>query len=91
MMKAIAEKIILDRVEKEPIDILDRYFVDEFIEKTGCKFDPQPFGAHKCKYLGQTLSRMFKEGKLSRGTIGLSNMEHGFPKWVYVYAKPSNI
>jgi hypothetical protein len=86
----LAEKLILQRAKKEPIDILDRDFVDDFIEKTGCKFNQMPYGAHKCKYLGQTLSRMHKEGMLDRGIIGLSGMETGFPKWVYVYSKPNN-
>lgn len=89
-MADVAEKLILEWVKKEPVDILDRDFVDAFIAATGSAFNPMPFGAHKCGYLNRTLNRMSKEKKLSRFTIGLPLMEVGFPKWVYTYDLPSN-
>ena len=87
-MRQIAEKVILEKAEKGAFDILDRYFVDDFILKTGCKFKHTMLGANKCAYLGRTLSRMYSDGLLERGTIGIDGMGYGFPTWVYVYSKP---
>ncbi|MBL4800196.1 MAG: hypothetical protein JKY50_22600 [Oleispira sp.] len=89
-MKVKAERLILEWVKKEPVDILNRYFVDEFIDITGAKYQQMPFGANKCGYLNRTLSRMHKEKKLTRFTIGLHSMEAGFPNWVFSYDHNDN-
>lgn len=68
------------------VDVLDRYFVEDYAEATGVKTSPMPYGADKCKTLGQDLSYMYRIGRLSRSTTGLWNMAGmGFPRWVYTY------
>jgi hypothetical protein len=84
----LAESFILERIQKEEFDILDRHFVDEFIKAVGCKSQPMAIGADRCRYLSATASRMHRAGLLDRGIIGLENMGMGWPKWVYTYSKP---
>lgn len=77
---------LLGEASKEPfIDVLNRYFVDDYISATGATADPMPFGADRCRQLGRDLSRMYRSGLLTREVCGLRGMEWGFPKWVYVY------
>jgi len=83
---------ILDFLEKRKttpyaqINVLDKYFVVEYIEK----FNPDKvayyfYGAPKCPEIGKLLSIMYNCNLLKRYRVGLSNMESGFPKWVYCY------
>lgn len=68
------------------VDILDRYFVDAYVEHTGALCAVMPFGANKCKLLSQDLRRMQWHRRLTRtrtGIEGLAGM--GFPRWVYTY------
>ena len=71
------------------VDVLDSAFVDAYADKTGAQVFIQPFGANTCRQLGRDLSKMYKNGLLERGRIGLGfNWQHGFPKWVYSYHLP---
>lgn len=67
------------------INILDRYFVDAYIEKFNPKYTSQPYGADTVPEIGILLSYMYKCNLLNRYIIGLNKMESGFPKWVYTY------
>jgi hypothetical protein len=69
----------------ESVDVLNRAFVDAYATATGAPVILMPFGADKCRQLGQDLSRLSAAGYLSRGRIGLTMAESGFPKWVWVY------
>lgn len=74
------------QLERERVDVLNRDFVDHYVEKTGASFYAMPYGAAKCPSLGSTLSRMEREGALIRHRTGLEGMGGmGFPKWVWTY------
>jgi hypothetical protein len=68
------------------MDVLNAHFVADYIEATEAKFYAMPYGAHKCPQLGRDLTRMHKEGALTRSTTGIQGMAgQGFPRWVYTY------
>ena len=68
------------------MDVLNRDFVDDYVEATGAKFVPMILGANRCRRLGSDLSDAWRWGYLKRHTTGLRGMEWGFPKWVYSYS-----
>lgn len=78
---------ILSRMRRDgcSVDVLNRDFVDDYVEATGAPYDPMPYGADKCKQLGRDLSQMTKEGTLERVAVGLAGVGMGFPKWVWSY------
>jgi Uri superfamily endonuclease len=81
------EQWILDYIQENlHANILDKKFVDEYVQKFNTKYFVMAYGADKCPELGRVLSNMHKHSLLQRDRIGLSNMESGFPKWVYVYS-----
>lgn len=68
------------------VDVLNRDFVDEYVDATGAKADCMPYGADKCPTLGRDLAALHKAGKLDRYATGLQGLAGmGFPRWVYVY------
>lgn len=75
---------------EKAVDVLNRYFVDDYVAATGAKIIPTNWGADHCAQLGRDLSAMSRRGILSRRRIGLSNgnWQPGFPKWVWCYALP---
>lgn len=79
----------LGEIKYVRVNILDAYFVNDYIEATGADCVGMPFGADKCKQLGRDLARMFHTGRLLRHADGLWNMAGmGFPRWVYTYQLP---
>lgn len=67
-------------------DVLNAYFVVDYIEATDAKFDPMPYGAAKCAMLGRDLSELAARGMLQRYRTGIEGMAGmGFPKWVWSY------
>lgn len=83
------KKWLLDYIAKEAsgIDILNSDFVVDYCEANEVKAAAQWFGAPKCKTLGADLGRLFREGYLTRGRVGINDglSGQGFPKWVYNY------
>ena len=68
------------------VDVLNREFVDAYIEDTGTKFRETMWGADKCPQLGRDLARMVKQRRLRRWRSGLQgNWQPGFPTWVWSY------
>lgn len=69
------------------VDVLNAYFVDDYVEATGAKAQAMPYGAAKCPMLGADLSALFQEGKLRRSATGIGDglCHQGFPRWVYTY------
>jgi hypothetical protein len=69
------------------VDILDRDFVDSYIEATQARHQDTNWGASKCPQLGRDLAEMVKMGVLRRSRVGLSGgaWMSGFPKWVWCY------
>lgn len=75
------------------VDVLDSYFVWEYIEATNAPHSVQFFGAPKCPQLGKDLSHLYKTGKLERSPTGIGDgmSGQGFPKWVYSYKLARNV
>lgn len=73
--------------ERSGVDILNSDFVVDYCEANEVPAAVQWFGAPKCKTLGADLGRLFREGYLTRGRVGISDglSGQGFPKWVYNY------
>jgi hypothetical protein len=71
--------------EGEVINVLNKKFVEDFINEFSVKHDLMFFGASKCKELSKTLAFGFKIGLLSRKPVSLTAWSSGFPKWVYDY------
>lgn len=67
------------------VDIYNKQFIDDYIKEFNPKYILQPYGASNVPEIGRLLSNMYKKYYLIRSRIGLSNMEVGFAKWVYVY------
>lgn len=68
------------------VDVMNRDFVDEYVDATKAKFQFMCWGANRCVQLGRDLALMVKLGKLERFRCGLgSNWQPGFPKWVWSY------
>ena len=68
------------------VDVLNRYFVDDYVTATGATALVMPFGANRCVQLGRDLSAMHTLGLLRRYTSGLEGLSGmGFPRWVYSY------
>ena len=73
-------------VDRGPVDMLDRYFVEAFAEKFGVATKTMVLGAPKCRKLSEVLRALHFLRYLDRypqGIDGMSGM--GFPKWVYRY------
>ena len=88
------EKFVIEYLKREQyVDVLDKYFMDEFADRFNCKYTYMPIGANRVPLAGKTLSTMFKKGLLDRFVVGISDYAggQGFPKWVYCYsmAKPN--
>ena len=68
-------------------DVLDADFVREYAEHTGATTVATFYGAPRCPRLGRDLSRLAKDGRLTRQRVGLSGggWMAGFPKWVWSY------
>ncbi len=67
------------------VNILDKFFVDNYIAKFKVKYTVQYFGANTCRDLGRVLSEMYKCNLLTRFRIGMDEAAPGFPNWIYVY------
>lgn len=68
------------------VDVLNRNFVDRYVDATGAKAIGMFYGADKCPQLGRDLSALHADMKLRRhrtGIQGLAGM--GFPLWVWSY------
>ena len=78
---------LLKNIPSAGVDVLCQDFVDKFIKECNVPFKETNWGAHKCPELGRMLVKLYREGFLDRGIIGLgANWQPGFPKWVYVYS-----
>lgn len=80
--------VILDLMSRnyDQADVLDRWAVDEYAEKTGAAMDIMPYGANKCPQFGRDLSKMASMVYLTRARTGLTDMRGlGFPAWVWSY------
>lgn len=88
-MKDIEKKedfIINYIIENGSVNMLDSAFVDAYIKEFNCNYKSTFIGAKKCPELSKVLGQMYKEFKLSRQSVGISNMVcDGFPKWIYDY------
>lgn len=69
------------------VDVLNAEFVNAYVAFSGAGVALMPYGAHKCPTLGRDLSRMHRERRLRRFSIGLPGFgrHEGFPKWVWNY------
>lgn len=69
------------------VDVLNKDFVDLFIEKFNVKHTVTNYGANKCPYLNRLLSNMYKDGILDRCVVGIPDSKYlGFPSWIYSYS-----
>jgi hypothetical protein len=89
MLPAERHKLILAEIRKIPgeqVDILNRYFVEWYVDATKSREKVKMFGANGCPRLASDLLAMKKAGMLTRCRIGVSGMAGmGFPKWVWSY------
>ncbi len=68
------------------VDVLNRSFVDDYVEATGAQTKVMPYGADKCPQLGRDLAAMARKGRFRRFTPGLQGLvSEGFPRWVWSY------
>ena len=68
------------------VDVLNAYFVADYIDATGAKCDVMPYGADKCPQLGRDLSALHADMKLRRHSTGIQGMGGmGFPRWAWSY------
>ncbi len=70
------------------VDVLNSDFVDAYIDlnKSGLRVRFVNFGAHRVPMLGNDLSRMCREGALTRQRTSINGLRgQGFPTWVYTY------
>ena len=68
------------------VDVLNRDFVDDYVEATGAKVVHRVYGANTCVQLARDLLQMKKDYRLKRHRVGVQGMAGmGFPKWVWSY------
>jgi hypothetical protein len=68
------------------VDILNKHFVDDYVEATGAKDIVTWFGANKCPTLAKDLRDMYNARLLTRWRNGIRSVGcDGFPKWVWSY------
>lgn len=68
-------------------DACDQLFHDEFFLLFGGARHETFWGAQTVYKAQKLLKKMYDEGTLDRGSIGLgANWQPGFPRWVYTYA-----
>ena len=69
------------------VNVLDAYFVDAYITRTGAPFRAQIIGADQCRQLGRDLAAMERRGELRRIRVGINapTAGGGWPKWVWDY------
>ncbi len=80
---------ILNGAHQISVDVVDQAFVEAFSVDLKVPVKVMPYGADLCPILGQTLSKMAKEGSLVRSISSIHGMGGmGFPKWVYCYELP---
>lgn len=83
---------LYQRITEEPgrvVDILNRDFVDDYVEATGAREGVQMYGANKCPQLSRDLLEMKRAGLLKRHRTGVQGMAGmGFPTWVWSYRIP---
>lgn len=70
------------------VDVLTTDFVHAYCDATHARSTVLFLGAPKCPMLGDDLGGLARKGLLERYRTGLSGMESGFPKWVWLYHLP---
>lgn len=84
--KAQRWSVLLQLAEKEIyLDVLNRYAVDQYVLATNADVLVMPYGANKCRRMGQDLSEMASAGLLKRHRVGIPMGGMGFPRWVWTY------
>ena len=79
-------KYLIDQGNSASVDVLNRDFVEDYVEATGAKYYIQMYGANTCRRLGKDLAAMNKSGILKRSRTGIYGMVGmGFPRWVWSY------
>ena len=80
------EWLVREIAENQGGDILDRDFVDAYVQATGAAVAEVPYGAARCRLLSQDLLGLVRCRALKRHRTGLSGMSGlGFPRWVWSY------
>lgn len=74
--------------QSERVDILNRYFVEDYVDATKAPHHPMTMGADRCPMLAADLRRLFHAGLLQRQRSGIEGMGYGWPKWVWTYHLP---
>lgn len=70
----------------ETFDVMNKSFVEDYVQATGAKSVLTLVGSDKCRQLGKDLAVMHKNGNLFRRTEGTEGTSgYGFPKWFYQY------
>ena len=73
------------------VDVLNRYFVDAYVDATRARAYVMPYGADKCPQLGRDLSSLAALGTLSRSRVSITGLAgQGFPKWIWSYRLASS-
>lgn len=74
--------------EVEVIDVYHTKFIDDYIKEFNPKYKVQPYGPNTCRDAGKILSKMYKEGLLTRTALGLNGFAGlNYAKWTYCYEK----
>ena len=72
-------------------DVLDEKFHDEFTVRFGGKQKMHYWGSCPNSLAIRWLKKLYDQGILERGRVGIPEHEIGFPNWVYSYTlKNSN-
>lgn len=71
------------------VDILNRNFIDAYIDKFNPKYGATNYGADKCPDVAKTLKIGFDQGIFKRQRAGITCGYSGMPRWVYVYSLSS--
>jgi len=70
------------------VNVLDKDFVDEYLEATNATFKPTNYGANRSRMLGSDLSQLERDRKFRRKKAGIGDgmSALGFPKSVWDYS-----
>ena len=86
--KDVKEFVLSWLKEHHTADYCNGEFQEAFWEKFGGKRILYMYGAMPVKKSARWLKNLYDQGILYRYRVGLTLMEPGFPKWVWVYCLP---
>ena len=77
------------KTEDQFVDVLNRKFIDDYIDQFNPRYGLTNYGANKCPDAAKTLKIGYDQCVFQRQRAGITCGYSGMPRWVYVYSLPA--